>query len=52
MRNHKLFIYQLFPRLFGNRSKTNKWNGTIEENGSGKFNDISDMVLQKIKDNG
>ncbi|SCD20651.1 Alpha amylase [Proteiniphilum saccharofermentans] len=50
--NQKLFVYQLLPRLFGNSSSTNKFNGTIEENGTGKFDDISDTVLQKIKANG
>lgn len=50
--NQKLFIYQLLPRLFGNRSSANIPNGSIEENGSGKFNDISDTVLQQIKANG
>nr|WP_294079802.1 alpha-amylase family protein [Proteiniphilum sp. UBA5384] len=50
--NQKLFIYQLLPRLFGNRITANKKNGTIEENGSGKFNDISDKVLYAIKANG
>ncbi|WP_298651541.1 alpha-amylase family protein [uncultured Proteiniphilum sp.] len=50
--NRKPFIYQLLPRLFGNAAATNKINGTLEENGTGKFNDISDAVLQKIKANG
>ena len=50
--NRKLFIYQLLPRLFGNNTATNKINGSIEENGTGKFNDISDTVLQKIKADG
>lgn len=48
----KYFIYQLFPRLFGNNSNTNIFNGSIEENGCGKFNDISFDVLKKIKNNG
>lgn len=47
--NHKLVIYQLLPRLFGNAKTTNKFNGSIEENGVGKFNDISDKALQEIK---
>ncbi len=50
--NQKLFIYQLLPRLFGNSASTNKINGSIEENGTGKFNDISDTVLQEIKAKG
>ncbi|MGN6394932.1 MAG: alpha-amylase family glycosyl hydrolase [Mucilaginibacter sp.] len=47
--NHKLIIYQLLPRLFGNTKTTNKFNGSIEENGSGKFNDITDKALGEIK---
>ncbi len=50
--NQKMFIYQLLPRLFGNKATANKINGSIEENGTGKFNDISDTVLQKIKASG
>ena len=48
----KIFIYQLLPRLFGNISKANTKNGSIEENGSGKFNDISSELLYKLKDIG
>ena len=47
--DHKLVIYQLLPRLFGNTKTLNKTYGSIEENGSGKFNDISDKALQEIK---
>src|ERR1700739_4267447 len=45
----KLIIYQLLPRLFGNANSRNKYYGSIEENGSGKFNDINDTALQEIK---
>jgi len=48
----KIIIYQLFPRLFGNKNSTRKYNGNIEENGCGKFNDITDNVLSKIKKSG
>ena len=44
-------IYQLLPRLFGNSSSANVFNGTIEENGCGKFNNY-DRHSKKIKDNG
>ncbi len=44
----KLLIYQLFVRLFGNQNQTNKYYGSIEENGCGKFNDINDLALQEI----
>ena len=46
---NKLIIYQVLPRLFGNTKTTNKHYGSIEENGVGKFNDISDKALQEIK---
>lgn len=45
----KLIIFQIFNRLFGNQNTTNKIYGTIEENGSGKFNDITDVALQSFK---
>jgi glycosidase len=50
--NHKLVIYQLLPRLFGNTNTTNKTYGSIEENGVGKFNDINDKALQELKNMG
>jgi glycosidase len=50
--DHKLIIYQLLPRLFGNTQTRNKINGSIEENGVGKLNDINDKALQEIKNMG
>jgi glycosidase len=47
--DNKLIIYQLLPRLYGNAKQVNKTYGSIEENGVGKFNDISDKALQEIK---
>lgn len=47
--NHKLIIYQLLPRLFGNTQTLNKPNGSVEENGVGKLNDITDKALQEIR---
>ncbi|MBK0381030.1 alpha-amylase family protein [Mucilaginibacter segetis] len=47
-KNHKLIIYQLLPRLFGNVKSTNKVNGSVEENGVGKLNDITDKALAEI----
>lgn len=47
--DHKLVIYQLLPRTFGNTNTRNKFYGSIEENGCGKFNDINDQALQAIK---
>jgi len=45
----KFVIYQVFPRLFGNYNSTNKHNGTIEENGCGKFNSFTPKALSEIK---
>lgn len=42
-------IYQMITRLFGNSNTTNKPWGTIEENGVGKFNDISNIALNELK---
>jgi glycosidase len=47
--DHKLVIYQLLPRLFGNKVALNKPYGSIGENGCGKFNDITDKALDEIK---
>lgn len=49
---NKMIIYQLMPRLFGNKVQTNKKYGTIEENGVGKFNDINEVALGAIRDLG
>jgi len=46
---HKIVVYQVFTRLFGNTNSTNKPWGTIEENGVGKFNDFTDKALEEIK---
>ena len=45
-------IYQLFVRLFGNASETRKPNGTLAENGAGKFNDINRTALASLKEMG
>ncbi|MFT4221560.1 alpha-amylase family glycosyl hydrolase [Dysgonomonas sp.] len=45
----KIFIYQVIPRLFGNNKSLNKENGTLEENGVGKFSDFNDKALKEIK---
>jgi glycosidase len=50
--NQKIIIYQLLPRLFGNTCQNPVVNGTIEENGCGKFNDIHDGVLKELKNFG
>ena len=48
----KVIIYQVFTRLYGNRVTTRKENGTIEDNGCGKLNDIDDSELHRIKEMG
>lgn len=48
----KPVIYQALPRLFGNTNPTNKPWGTIDENGTGKFNDFTPQVLQQIRELG
>ncbi len=47
--NHKHIIYQIFTRTFGNQNITNKIDGTLQENGSGKFNDINEKALLSLK---
>jgi glycosidase len=42
-------IYQMLPRLFGNTNETRRPNGTIEENGTGKFRDINETALGELK---
>ena len=41
-------IYQLFVRLFGNTNPTRKVNGTLAENGVGKFADVNDAALASL----
>jgi len=50
MNDKQIVIYQLLPRLFGNKNTANIPYGTIEQNGSGKFNDITDKALDGIKE--
>jgi glycosidase len=45
-------IYQLLVRLFGNVNETRKVNGTLAENGAGKFDDINDAAIDAIRDLG
>ncbi|QXV65051.1 cyclomaltodextrinase C-terminal domain-containing protein [Mucilaginibacter sp. 21P] len=49
MPTNKLIIYQLLPRLFGNQNTTNKFYGSVEENGVGKLKDITTKALSEIK---
>lgn len=50
--DNKLVIYQALVRYFGNTNTTNKFYGSIAENGSGKFNDINEKALLEIKNLG
>ena len=52
MSNDKIIIYQLLPRLYGNRNTTRKENGSIADNGCGKFNDLTTSVLKSIQQKG
>ncbi len=45
----KTIIYQMLPRLWGNDCTTNRKNGTLEENGTGKFSGITKSDLEYIK---
>jgi glycosidase len=49
---NKIIIYQIFTRLFGNRNTSRIENGTIAENGCGKFNDFDAKTLKQIKNLG
>src|ERR1700753_2285328 len=49
MSQNKLVIYQLLPRLFGNTNTTNKFYGSIDENGCGKFSYITTTALSELK---
>ena len=48
----KIIIYQIFTRLFGNKTTACIENGKLEENGCGKFCDFTPAVLKRIKDMG
>jgi len=45
----KIIIYQVFTRLFGNSNNHCTHNGSIEENGCGKFQDFTLKALNEIK---
>ena len=48
----KPIIYQLFPRTFTNANETRKHNGSREENGCGKFEEITPKALAALSDLG
>ena len=45
----KPIIYQILPRLWGNSNTVPVENGTLEENGTGRFSDIDDAALDYFK---
>ncbi|MDR2840036.1 MAG: alpha-amylase family protein [Paludibacter sp.] len=45
----KFTIYQVLPRLFGNYNENTKYNGSLSENGCGKFNSFTNKALREIK---
>jgi glycosidase len=46
---NKPIIYQMLPRLWGNDKLRPKKNGSLEENGTGKFSDIDTATLEYLK---
>ena len=46
---NKPIIYQILPRLWGNDKIRPKKNGTLSENGTGKFSHIDNESLEYIK---
>jgi glycosidase len=50
--NERAVIYQLFVRTFGNTRSSLVFNGSLDENGCGKFCDIDSTALTAIRDMG
>lgn len=46
---NKPIIYQILPRLWGNNVENPVENGSLSENGTGKFSDIDDASLDYFK---
>lgn len=47
--NERMTIYQVLPRLYGNRCTRNTAHGTLKQNGCGKMNDFTDSELARIR---
>ena len=45
----KVIIYQMLPRLWGNIGGKNIKNGTLKDNGCGKFSSIDTITLEYLK---
>lgn len=52
MTKDKIIIYQVFTRLFGNKSLVRKKRGSVAENGCGKMDFFDSEILGQIKDFG
>ncbi len=50
--SEKISIYHVLPRLFGNKNPNCFPNGTIHQNGCGKFNDFTAKALEEIRNLG
>jgi glycosidase len=48
----KLLVYQMMFHLWGNKNTTNKFDGTLEENGVTRFADIDERALTAIRQMG
>lgn len=48
METKKLIIYQVLPRLFGNCNENLTFDGSLQENGTGKFSSFTDKALSEI----
>ena len=46
---NKPIIYQMLPRLWGNDTTRPKKNGSLTDNGTGKFSDIDGNTLEYLK---
>lgn len=51
-KNERLVVYQFFPRILTNSTPSPVAWGTLERNGSGKFNHLTPKVLKSIKELG
>jgi glycosidase len=47
--DHKLIVYQMMTRLFGNPNPTNQVYGSLEQNGVGKLNDVNATALAELR---
>lgn len=50
--SEKITIYQVLPRLFGNTKQHPHQDGTIKENGCGKFSSFTNEALSAIREMG